>query len=156
MKHTHPEFRARVKDGYNVVVAGSAFGCGSSRENAVSALLGTGVIAVVAKSFAFIYGRNQPNLGLLGITITEETFYEAAVDGVDITIDLGVGKVCVAGQEWEFKLSLMERDLIEVGGITGAFRKFGKRLFEVMCAPKGEVKVTSKVDECGAGEELQW
>ena len=78
------------------------------------------------------------------------------MDGVDITIDLGVGKVCVAGQEWEFKLSLMERDLIEVGGITGAFRKFGKRLFEVMCAPKGEVKVTSKVDECGAGEELQW
>src|SRR5436305_14208764 len=58
-----------------VVVAGKAFGCGSSREVAVSALKGTfsanptctegitdiiagaGVQAVIAKSFAFSYGR---------------------------------------------------------------------------------------------------
>jgi hypothetical protein len=35
----------------------------------------------------------------------------------------------------------MELRLIETGGITGAFRKFGKKLFEVMCAPsEGEKK----------------
>lgn len=41
LEHTHPEFRQRVKDGFNIVVAGKAFGCGSSREQAVMALLGT-------------------------------------------------------------------------------------------------------------------
>lgn len=40
LEFTHPEFRDRVKDGFNVVVAGNGFGCGSSREQAVMALLG--------------------------------------------------------------------------------------------------------------------
>ncbi len=40
LEYTHPEFRGRVKEGFNVVVAGDAFGCGSSRDVAVSALLG--------------------------------------------------------------------------------------------------------------------
>ena len=40
LEFTHPEFRARVKEGFDIVVAGKGFGCGSSRENAVSALLG--------------------------------------------------------------------------------------------------------------------
>jgi 3-isopropylmalate dehydratase small subunit len=41
LEYTHPDFRQRVKDGFNIVVAGTAFGCGSSREQAVMALLGT-------------------------------------------------------------------------------------------------------------------
>lgn len=113
-------------------MAGTAFGCGSSRENAVSALKGCGIICVIAKSFAFIYGRNQPNLGLLGITITDESFYKKAVDGAEIQVGLGGRKVLVGDEEWHFELSAMEIKLIETGGITGAFRRFGKRLFEVM------------------------
>lgn len=41
LEHTHPDFRAKVKDGQQIVVAGHAFGVGSSRECAVSALKGT-------------------------------------------------------------------------------------------------------------------
>lgn len=41
LEYTHPNFRQKVKDGFNIVVAGTAFGCGSSREQAVMALLGT-------------------------------------------------------------------------------------------------------------------
>ncbi len=41
LEFTHPEFRRKVRDGQRVVVAGNAFGVGSSRENAVSALKGT-------------------------------------------------------------------------------------------------------------------
>lgn len=37
---THPEFRARARSGFSIVVAGEGFGCGSSRENAVMALIG--------------------------------------------------------------------------------------------------------------------
>lgn len=40
LEHTNPEFRDRVRQGLNVVVAGVGFGCGSSREQAVMALLG--------------------------------------------------------------------------------------------------------------------
>ena len=40
LEFTHPEFRGKVRDGQRVVVAGNAFGVGSSRENAVSALKG--------------------------------------------------------------------------------------------------------------------
>ena len=40
LEFTHPEFRDKVRGGQKVVVAGIAFGCGSSREVAVSALKG--------------------------------------------------------------------------------------------------------------------
>jgi 3-isopropylmalate dehydratase small subunit len=40
LEYTNPDFRDRVKQGFNVVVAGKVFGCGSSREQAVMALLG--------------------------------------------------------------------------------------------------------------------
>ena len=40
LEFTHPEFRNRAKDGFSILVAGKGFGCGSSREQAVMALLG--------------------------------------------------------------------------------------------------------------------
>jgi len=46
-----------------VIVTGENFGCGSSREQAVSTLVGNKVI-VVAKSFARIFKQNAVNLGL--------------------------------------------------------------------------------------------
>lgn len=58
-----PEFAGNVKQG-DIIVAGSNFGCGSSREHAPRALLGAGVTCVVAKSFARIFFRNSINIGL--------------------------------------------------------------------------------------------
>lgn len=40
LEYTHPEFRRRAREGFNIVVAGKGFGCGSSREQAVMTLLG--------------------------------------------------------------------------------------------------------------------
>ena len=40
MEYFMPEFRQLVKDGLNIVVGGDGFGCGSSREVAVNALIG--------------------------------------------------------------------------------------------------------------------
>lgn len=56
-------FAARVAKG-DFIVAGENFGCGSSRETAPVALLGAGVGAVVACSFARIFLRNAINVGL--------------------------------------------------------------------------------------------
>jgi 3-isopropylmalate dehydratase small subunit len=62
----HVEFNSRLKSGQvppgSVVVAGKNFGCGSSREQAVSALKGHELI-VVAESFARIFLQNSINLG---------------------------------------------------------------------------------------------
>ena len=143
-----------MKQGQNIIVAGDAFGCGSSRENAVSALLGVGVQCVIAKSFAFIYGRNQPNLGLLGIVIQDPQFYTAAVDCANIEVDLDSRTVKVGGGEWGFELSAMEKELIGAGGMAQAFEKFGKRLFEVMCSPVGRPKKDD--DGCENWKGLQW
>jgi 3-isopropylmalate/(R)-2-methylmalate dehydratase small subunit len=54
----------------SVIVAGRNFGCGSSREQAVSALLGHRLV-IVARSFARIFLQNSVNLGLVTITCPE-------------------------------------------------------------------------------------
>ncbi|KIW73234.1 hypothetical protein PV04_01368 [Phialophora macrospora] len=130
LEHTHPDFRAKVKGGQRVVVAGHAFGVGSSREVAVSALKGVGVQAVIARSFAFIYGRNQPSLGLLGVTVTDEEFYAAAQEGEDITLDIPTRTITVGGESFAFKLSEMEYNLTINNGVAQSYRRFGKGIWE--------------------------
>jgi len=58
-----PELAKSVKPG-DIIVAGSNFGSGSSREHAPRALLGAGISCVVARSFARIFFRNSINIGL--------------------------------------------------------------------------------------------
>ena len=57
------DFRKDFKTG-DIIVAGTNFGCGSSREQAAVALTASGVGAVLAESFARIFYRNGINLGL--------------------------------------------------------------------------------------------
>ncbi len=153
--HTHPDFRRRVKEGMNVVVAGSAFGVGSSRENAVTALMGTGVKCVIARSFAFIYARNQPNLGLLGIVMNDEKFYELAKDGAEIEINVDERIVVVGGNRFPFTVSDLEVSLWKQGGISEAFKIWGKGLLEKMTATKGSGRVAAK-ETSSAHPELSW
>ncbi|MCB0139641.1 MAG: 3-isopropylmalate dehydratase, partial [Caldilineaceae bacterium] len=61
-----PTFVANVQPG-DVIVGGSNFGCGSSREQAASCLVYNGVGAVIAQSFGRIFYRNAVNFGLLAI-----------------------------------------------------------------------------------------
>lgn len=90
---------------------------------------------MIAKSFAFIYSRNQPSLGLVGIVITDEAFYELASDGAEISINLEAHTLQVGDKEFGFEFSQMEKKLMELGGITQAFHKYGKELFQTMCRP---------------------
>ncbi|OGU32508.1 MAG: 3-isopropylmalate dehydratase [Ignavibacteria bacterium GWA2_35_9] len=50
---------------YSIVIGGSNFGCGSSREHAPFALMKAGVKAVIAESYARIYYRNSVDGGFL-------------------------------------------------------------------------------------------
>ncbi|OAL40034.1 hypothetical protein AYO20_00452 [Fonsecaea nubica] len=155
LEHTHPEFRAKVRGGQQVVVAGHAFGVGSSREMAVGALKGVGVQAVIARSFAFIYGRNQPSLGLLGVTMTNEAFYDVAREGEEITLDIPARTITVAGHSFPFTLSEMEYNLTINNGVAESYRKFGKGIWERFTGAGKEEAEMSIVRAAvqGSGEE---
>ena len=53
-----PTFAESVKNG-DIIVAGTNFGCGSSREQAATCIRYAGVSAVVAKSFSRIFFRTN-------------------------------------------------------------------------------------------------
>jgi 3-isopropylmalate/(R)-2-methylmalate dehydratase small subunit len=56
-------------EGAQILVAGANFGCGSSREHAPWALVGWGLRAIVALSFADIFRQNALKNGLLPIAV---------------------------------------------------------------------------------------
>ena len=60
-----PEYRSA-----KVLVSGANFGCGSSREHAVWALLGFGIRCVVAESFGDIFHDNALRVGLLPVVLS--------------------------------------------------------------------------------------
>ncbi|KAG0079391.1 hypothetical protein BGZ90_002775 [Linnemannia elongata] len=159
-----PEFRDLVKQGFDIVVGGSGFGSGSSREEAPRALLGAGVKAVIAKSYAFIYARNQPNMSLLGITLDDEAFYKDAQEGAEVAIDVKDRKVHCNGKEYPFGLSLMEERLLAGGGVTEMYKTYGKQLFRVATAPEKASSCGSETaaaaapskSNCGDESELAW
>lgn len=118
--------------------------------------LGTGVQCVIAKSYAFIYSRNQPSLGLLGITMTRDDFFEAVQDGSSIDVDLDKNVIIVEGQEFPFQLSSMEKELLDIGGITPAFIKYGKQIFDALCSGGSKSKPTGDGGAAATSGSLQW
>jgi 3-isopropylmalate/(R)-2-methylmalate dehydratase small subunit len=67
----NPDFPLNRADasGAHILVAGANFGCGSSREHAPWALVGWGLRAVVAPSFADIFKQNAMKNGLLPVAV---------------------------------------------------------------------------------------
>jgi 3-isopropylmalate/(R)-2-methylmalate dehydratase small subunit len=78
----------------SVVVAGKNFGCGSSREQAVSTLKGHELV-IVARSFARIFLQNAINLGLRVVTVPDISAAEGdeLEIGEDVVIHKATGKV---------------------------------------------------------------
>ncbi len=82
-----------------IIVTGSNFGIGSSREHVVQALKAWGVRCILGPSFARIFRRNCINLGLLVLECPEAA--EAAKPGSRIEIDTSTGVVQVDGQAFQ-------------------------------------------------------
>jgi len=85
-----PSFAANVQPG-DVIVAGRNWGCGSSREQAVTALKYAGVTVLIADSFSGLYFRNCINQGLLPVVLPG--FHRQVRTGDVIEIDLEAGIV---------------------------------------------------------------
>jgi aconitate hydratase/homoaconitate hydratase len=118
-----------------VVVAGEAWGSGSSREQAVWALKGAGVEVVIAPSYAFIHKRNLVNEALPHLVLQDEGFYALAADGAEITVELSTGSVTLDGHTFAAEApSTMVQRLQEAGGIVPAIHTHGPRVFERLTA----------------------
>ena len=82
-----PEFPARCKkEGAGIIIGGSNYGQGSSREHAALAPLYLGIKAVVVKSFARIHVANLINAGILPLTFENEADYDKVSFGDELSL----------------------------------------------------------------------
>ena len=82
-----PDFPARAKAaGSGIILGGSNYGQGSSREHAALVPMYLGIRAVVAKSFARIHVANLINAGILPLTFENEADYDKFTQGDKLTI----------------------------------------------------------------------
>jgi 3-isopropylmalate/(R)-2-methylmalate dehydratase small subunit len=105
--------------GASVLLAGSNFGCGSSREHAPWALAEYGFRAIVAPSFADIFYNNCCQNGLLPVRLAEAEIAElfrradAASEGYELTVDLERQRVTDgAGFEATFAIDPYRREML--------------------------------------------
>ena len=121
MEDLDPRFAGEVRPG-DVVVGGSNFGCGSSREQAVTCIKMAGVGAIVAKSFARIYYRNCINNALPAIICPPAV--DAIEDGEQVEIALQLGEIRCAAGVFDFPpLPEMAMDMLTAGGLIPYTRR---------------------------------
>jgi 3-isopropylmalate/(R)-2-methylmalate dehydratase small subunit len=120
-----PGFVSAVRPG-DVVVAGSNFGCGSSREHAPIALRGAGVGAVVARSFARIFFRNAINTGLVIVTCPE--LVDVTDSGDEIDVDPVNGVVSNVTKNQTFTPEPLPAFILEIVGSGGLVEWVKRRM----------------------------
>lgn len=99
-----------------ILLAGSDFGCGSSREQAVWGLLDAGILAVLATSFAPIFVQNSLRSRLLLIPIAKAPLERLAAaareqPATHLEIDLAAGLISYQDQRITFPLSREETEV---------------------------------------------
>jgi 3-isopropylmalate/(R)-2-methylmalate dehydratase small subunit len=113
--------------GANILIGGDNFGCGSSREHAVWALMDMGIQAVIAPSFSDIFASNAFKNSLLTVTLPQsavDLLLLAAREG-PLTIDLEMQSVSTRRSEQfhfefdEFRKYCLLNGLDEIGLTLG-------------------------------------
>ena len=116
MEGLDDKFSEKCKKG-DYIVAGTNFGCGSSREHAPIAIKGAGISAVIAESFARIFYRNATNVG---VPLLEAPGISDLVNnGDEIEVDRKKGTITSSnGDEITFKkLPPFMLEILEQGGL---------------------------------------
>ena len=116
-------YKDKIQEG-DVIVAGSNFGCGSSREHAPIALKAAGIKAVVAKSFARIFYRNATNIGLPLVEAPEGPDDIQEEDILKIDLEKGTLNNTTQDKEYDFtKLPEFMFEIVENGGLIEYLNK---------------------------------
>ena len=124
-----PSFPARARAaGDGIIVGGSNYGQGSSREHAALVPMYLGIRCVVAKSFARIHVANLINAGILPLTFENPADYDALQPGAQLRIDgiragMAAGRLLLtdtaAGKSYPVVCGLTERQqaILLAGGL---------------------------------------
>ena len=125
MEDIDADFASTVEQG-DIIVAGSNFGCGSSREHAPLAIKACGVKCVIAPSFARIFYRNSINIGL---PIMESAEAAAAIQAGDtVSVDFASGIITDETQNKSWQAApfpeFVDR-IIEAGGLLNSLKARG-------------------------------
>ena len=113
----NPEFVLN-QPGYRdapILLTGSNFGCGSSREGAVWALMGMGLRCVIAESFGDIFFGNSFQNGLLPVRLAPEAVRELAEASGPVTVDLAEQVVLAGTRRFGFEIEPMRRTALLEG-----------------------------------------
>jgi 3-isopropylmalate/(R)-2-methylmalate dehydratase small subunit len=110
---------------FKIIIGGSNFGCGSSREHAPFALQVAGVKAVIAESYARIFFRNSVDGGFL---IPYESMRKLnneikTGDELEVDIELNVLKNLSSGMEYKLNPLGSVYDIVKSGGIFNYARE---------------------------------
>ena len=123
-----PDFPARAKAaGSGIILGGSNYGQGSSREHAALVPMYLGIRAVVTKSFARIHVANLINAGILPLTFENEADYDKFTQGDKLTISgilqgLDTGFVTMKNETGEqarlhCNLTQRQKEILLAGGL---------------------------------------
>ena len=125
MEDIDANFASTVEAG-DIIVAGSNFGCGSSREHAPLAIKSCGVKCVIAKSFARIFYRNSINIGFPILECPEAVDGIAAGDTVSVDFATSVITDETSGKTWQAEpFPEFVNGIIENGGLLKALKARG-------------------------------
>jgi len=123
MEDADQDFSKKVKAG-DIIVAGTNFGCGSSREHAPICIKGAGVSCVIAETFARIFYRNAINIGLPILESAEAS--QGIKEGDMIEVDLDNGKIKNLTQNKTYTAQAFPpfmQELINAGGLMEYVKK---------------------------------
>jgi len=122
-----PSFAENVREG-DMIVAGGNFGCGSSREQAVTCLKYAGVKAVIAASFARIYYRNAINQAFYPIECPDASRYAREhakeLEKSEISLSPQNGTVAFGDKVFNFSpLTDKALEIFDAGGLVAYTKK---------------------------------
>ncbi len=124
-----PTFAERaLAAGDGIIVGGSNYGQGSSREHAALVPMYLGIRCVIAKSFARIHAANLINAGILPLTFADPADYETLCQDDDLVLEdirqgLDAGRLTLTSKETGKKISVTcdltqrQKDILLAGGL---------------------------------------
>ena len=133
-----PTFPERAKAaGDGIIIGGSNYGQGSSREHAALVPMYLGIRCVIAKSFARIHAANLINAGILPLTFADPADYDALEQGhklqlADLATGMAAGKIAVrnetTGKQFFAECTLTDRQqkILLCGGLLNYTREGGQ------------------------------
>ncbi|MEA4897499.1 3-isopropylmalate dehydratase small subunit [Bacillota bacterium Meth-B3] len=120
MEDLDPDFLNKLPEN-GILVGGTNFGCGSSREHAPLAIKYAHVSCVVAKSFARIFYRNAVNIGL-PIVVCDAAIETG--DRLSIDLERGVLQNLTTGEQAVFPaFPAFLTKIIDAGGLMNAMKE---------------------------------